>query len=115
MTLEYFQKHSLTNSDNGIAGWLLAGILPTFPSHIELRTKIWPNLCSKALYQGTLTPCSHFSMPLKKNSIKNTTDESSSKVSTCQQKARQSVKIYIIIEILKKLCKEKYYTESAKM
>ena len=40
MTLEYFQKHSLTNSDNGIAGWLLAGILPTFPSHIELRTKI---------------------------------------------------------------------------
>ena len=95
MGSEYFQKHYLTNSGNGIADLLLEGILPTFPSR-EPRTKIWPNLCPKALHQGTLTPCFCFNMPLKKNSNRNATDESSNKVSTCQQKARQPAELRYI-------------------
>ena len=53
-------------------------------SHLEPRTKIWPNLDPKAFHQGTLTPIC-FNMSLKKNSIRNTTDDRS-RVSTCHRK-----------------------------
>lgn len=40
-------------------------------SHLEIRTKIWPNLWPKVLLQGTLTSRFCFNLLLKKNNIIN--------------------------------------------
>ena len=57
MTLEYFQKHSLTNSDNGICDWLLEETLTAFPRQSPRdQNKDLTKSLAKGITPGSLDP-----------------------------------------------------------